>query len=1060
MKISTPMVTRSLAMAAMLATGAMFASAQTFVQNGIVYKVNKANVEVQKADAKLTDTSVPAPAAYTGDIKIPAKVNYNGKDYTVSKVGSVFKGTEITSFEMETGGAIKIDRGAFQGCAKLAKVVLPDDLTAISGNAFQDCVALTEITIPGTVGEIASATFTGCEALKKLVLADGEQPLAWQVASFGTSSPVEELVMNRQFADKYKDMSSLPMRNNGNIKKATIGGHCTELPASFFENAGNFSEIVFESEMTSIGTNCFAATAMTEFAFPEGPTTVSSSLFMGCKSLKKVTLPDAVTVIDALAFNNSALEEINFPESLKTIGVMAFSGSNLSGDIVLPETVATVNNQAFALTGIRSVDIPAATKTLGSGVFMGCEDLAKFVVAAENESFKCAADGSYITDAEGKTLLAYAPALEAAAFTGDFPAVADYAFYGAKNLKEINLPQCKSWGDYALYGTGIEKIAFEGSVGRYAAANCPALAELSLNTAEIPFGVAADCPELAKVNILRNVTVVKQDAFKNCAKVTELDLGNVLAILEADCFAGSGVKNLTVGAYYPAAMADGVFKEGDEITVTVPESLVAAYKEAAGWKFLTIKGDANLAVGGEDMGMPNGLYYAGDDGDLHCVYADGQDDVYPMGLSHTFQLLEFSHRIYGASAGKKFWYSASSATEGDGKLFYISKVGNDVFQAVVLDNTGNNAYKDPFGLYIYGSTLYVNDRNVCVRKISADAIALPIDYPSWMENNWMPFYDSNPWTWGCIKNGFAITNDQDADGNPEPLYWIGMKMNGEGLFSFKEKNIGAGTKGPAEGATAYLTALKPIATSFNIDEKNGDLYIYIEKAGLSEDKLIKAGLYRIKLDDLTQTPNPNYDQFFNDLDAQLIDGSPVKYEGSDIYEHVGISQLAIDANSEYMYWCYRAPTPEEAEAQESQDWETMLKGKYWWAEKYDETNPLHHSGIKRIKLGEENPKVEMVVEGVTGYGIVPVNFEGSTKPIDGVADAVLGAEGDNLVVNNNGAIVALEAAQVAVYNAAGVMVANVALEAGQAFDLDQLAGGLYVVEAKAGAAKQALKVVK
>ena len=44
MKFSTPMVTRSLAMAALMAAGSMFASAQTFVQNGIVYKVNKTNV--------------------------------------------------------------------------------------------------------------------------------------------------------------------------------------------------------------------------------------------------------------------------------------------------------------------------------------------------------------------------------------------------------------------------------------------------------------------------------------------------------------------------------------------------------------------------------------------------------------------------------------------------------------------------------------------------------------------------------------------------------------------------------------------------------------------------------------------------------------------------------------------------------------------------------------------------------------------------------------------------------------------------------------------------------
>ena len=1060
MKFSTPMVTRSLAMAALMAAGSMFASAQTFVQNGIVYKVNKTNVEVQKADAKLTDTSVPAPAAYTGAIKVPAKVNYEGKEYTVSKIGSAFKATQITSFEMEAGGGIKIERGAFQDCVKLVSVQLPSDASSMAGDVFKNDSLLAEVTIPGGIGEIASATFTGCVSLKKLVLADGETPLAWQLATFGTSAPIEELVMYRPFADKYSDMSSLPLRNCKNIKKATIGGHCTALPASFFENATNFNEIVFEGEMTSIGTNVFAATGLTEFTFPVGPTTVSSGLFMNCAQLKKVTLNDAITLIDAMAFQNSGLEEINLPATLKTIGVLAFSGSKIAGNLVLPENVATINNQAFANTGITGITIPATTATLGSGVFMGCANLANFSVAEGNEVYASSANGDYIANKVTNTLEAYAPACAATEFTGDFPAIADYAFYGAKNLKAINLPNCATWGDYSLNGTGVEAIALGGTVGRYVAANCANLAELTLSTAEIPFGVAADCPELAKVNITRNVCVVKQDAFKNCVKVTDLNFGNILAILEADCFAGSGLKNITVGAYYPAAMAEGVFKEGDQITVTVPESLVKTYQEAAGWSYLTIKGDANLAVGGEGMGMPNGLYYAGDDNDLHCYYADGKEDVYPMGMQHTFQLLEFSHRIYGASAGKKFWYSASSATEGDGKLFYISKVGDDVFQAVVLDNTGNNAYMDPTGLYIYGSTLYVNDRNVCIRKISADAIALPQDYPSWMENNWMPFYDGEPWVYGCIKNGFAITQDEDAEGNPEPLFWVGMKYNGEGLFSFKEKNIGAsGAKGPAEGATAYLTALKPIATSFNIDEKHGDLYIYIEKAGTSESTIIKGGLYRIKLDNLMQTPNPNYEQFWDLLEAELIDGAPVKYEGNATNEHVGISQLAFDENNEYMYWCYRAPTPEEAEKQQNQDFDTAMKGQYWWAEDYDENNPLHHSGIKRIKLGEEKPVVEMVAPGVTGYGIAPVKFEGSSSVRDVVADFV-GAAEENLIVNNGGEIVALEAAEVSVYNAAGVMVTSVALAEGQSFDLAQLAAGLYIVEARTATAKQAVKVVK
>ena len=157
--------------------------------------------------------------------------------------------------------------------------------------------------------------------------------------------------------------------------------------------------------------------------------------------------------------------------------------------------------------------------------------------------------------------------------------------------------------------------------------------------------------------------------------------------------------------------------------------------------------------------MPAGLYYAGEDGNLHCVYSDGQSDTYDVGgMPHAFQLLQFKNRIYGASAGKTFTYQNGADSGGDGKLFYISRIGGNTFQATVLDNAGGNAYKDPAGLYIYGDTLYVNDRNVCVRKISANSISLPINYTSWMENNWMSFYGVK-WSYGCIKCGWAITKD-------------------------------------------------------------------------------------------------------------------------------------------------------------------------------------------------------------------------------------------------------------------------------------------------------------
>ena len=1047
---------RRLAMLALVAACGMMASAQTFVADGVIWKASGNKLTAQKAGTKVT-VGEAGPKVYTGDIVINAKIEYGDKTYSVTSIAAAFKASEITSLTI-ADGVTTIGRGGLSDCKNLKKVKLPADLTTFNGDVFANCTALEEIEIPGAVKELSSNQFKNCSSLRKFVIADGQTALEISSGAFpvdeGVTIPLEEVVINRAIGSKHTSMDSKPFRGAKSLKCVTIGGSCVELPASYFENS-TVESVVFENAFTTLNTNVFAGTNISEITFPEGVTAIPASLMQNCKQLKKVTLGAAVESIGDMAFYKSTVSEIALPASLKSIGQMAFSGANIVGDLVIPEAVKTIGAQAYANNGaLASVSIPASTTRIGDGAFLGCTSVAKFTVAADNENYSTDADGKYIQSKDGETILCYAPKAAGTEFTGNFKTVAPYAFYKSA-LESITLPACNSLGDYAMSETPIAKLEVKGLVGRYVAKDCKALKELTIGSAEVPFGIASGCEALEKVNFTKPTVVVKHDAFAGCTALKSLDLGSILAILEADCFKGSAIESLTVGSTFPPAMAAGVFTaENSNITVKVPVDLVETYKAADGWSYLNIAGDANLAAGGADMGMPAGLYYAGEDGMLHAAYADGNNDTYDVGgVPHTFQLIEFQNRIYGASAGDKFVYSATGAVDGDGKLFYISKIGGEVFQATVLDNTGNNAYKDPFGLYIYGEDLYVNDRNVCIRKIPASGIALPQNYPSWMENNWMGYYNLN-WTYGCIKSGFAITTEPDTK---EPLYWVGMKYNGFGIFRFVESNIGTAEKAGALPKYApILEALSPIFTTFNIDEANGHLYIYIEKTAGDESTMTRGGLYRIDLAKLNENPNPSN---FADLGAVLIDGSPVKYEGSGTNEHVGITQLAFDAKHEYLYWCYRAPSAEEAAANEAAPFEEMAKGKYWWAEKYDANNPLHHSGIKRIKLGQDKPTVEMVVEGVNGYGIVPVNYEGSTKPGSGVAEVVV--NGAKLVSVANNVVAAAEDVEVAVYDLNGVMVGAAVLAAGQEYAIDNLAAGAYVINAvAANGDAQAVKYIK
>ncbi len=140
-------------------------SAQTFVKNGVHYKVTDAEAKTVEVT---TDWN---PGTYTGGVIIPASVKDDGGvTYAVTAIGNwVFQNTAIISIELPEG-LLHIGEQAFHTCVQLTNIVIPNTVKTIGTDAddsrvFVNCTELVSITLGTGLESIGTWAFGGCTKL-------------------------------------------------------------------------------------------------------------------------------------------------------------------------------------------------------------------------------------------------------------------------------------------------------------------------------------------------------------------------------------------------------------------------------------------------------------------------------------------------------------------------------------------------------------------------------------------------------------------------------------------------------------------------------------------------------------------------------------------------------------------------------------------------------------------------------------------------------------------------------------------------------------------------------
>jgi hypothetical protein len=276
----------------------------------------------------------------------------------------------------------------------------------------------------------------------------------------------------------------------------------------------------------------------------------------------------------------------------KTASVTRKAKTIYSGSVVIPATIA-VDGLSFAITAIEgkgfygcpctAITIPAGVTAISWGAFRKCTDLTSIYVDSNNPNYS--SEDGVLFDKNRTTLIQY-PTGKTGPYTipDSVIIIGDGAFVDCKSLTSVTIPNSV---------TSIDKWAFYG---------CDSLTSVNIPDGVIVIGENAFswCDSLTSVSISNRVTVIGEWTFGYCKSLTSLIIPSSVILIRDDAFLScASLREIHNKSTQPQTINDNAFRDINKQTCTlyVPESAVAMYKSAPGWRsFANIVGEIYVSL--------------------------------------------------------------------------------------------------------------------------------------------------------------------------------------------------------------------------------------------------------------------------------------------------------------------------------------------------------------------------------------------------------------------------------------------------------------------------------
>ena len=328
--------------------------------DGIYYNLSETEAEVTYYSSNYLQNK----NAYEGSVTIPKSVNYNGKTYSVTSIGS----------------------DAFLCCGNLTSVTIPNSVTSIGSDAFEQCTSLTSVTIPNGVTSIGGCAFCHCSNLTSVTIGNS-------VTSIGNNAFYEcSSLTSITIPNSVTTIGSRAFYGCTGLSSITIPNSVTSILGATFQDCTGLTSIIVESGNTAYDSrnNCNAIIKKANnmliqgcqnTAIPNSVTSIGDCAFGGCSGLTSITIPNSVTSIGYGAFDGcSGLTSIIIPNSVTSIDFQVFYGCSGLTSIIIPNSVTSIGKQAFyECSSLISITIPNSVISIGDEAFYRCWGLTSLV---------------------------------------------------------------------------------------------------------------------------------------------------------------------------------------------------------------------------------------------------------------------------------------------------------------------------------------------------------------------------------------------------------------------------------------------------------------------------------------------------------------------------------------------------------------------------------------------------------------------------------------------------------------------------------------------------------